>query len=58
MYTDQNQVSVWAAAALDRFTATGILSGYGDGSIRPQANATRAEVATVLLRALSIAGEQ
>lgn len=56
-YTDRNHISVWAKAALDRASAVGLLMGYKDGSIRPQANATRAEAVTVLLRALSVNGD-
>lgn len=55
-YTDRGQISIWAMAAVERASAAGILLGYKDGSIRPQANATRAEAVTVLLRALSETG--
>ena len=32
----------------------GLLGGYPDGTLRPQANATRAEVSVVLLRLISL----
>jgi hypothetical protein len=32
--------------------AKGIISGYPDGSFKPQANASRAEAATMIIKAL------
>ncbi|MEW6726668.1 MAG: S-layer homology domain-containing protein, partial [Bacillota bacterium] len=44
----------WAHAAVAELAARGIVSGYADGSFRPQAPVTRAELACLLTRALDL----
>lgn len=42
----------WYTAPVERAAGLGITSGYGDGSFRPDAPVTRAEMSALLLRAL------
>ena len=49
-YTDADQVSDWAYEAVAWMTANGLLIGRQNHDVDPLANATRAEVATVLAR--------
>ena len=48
-YPDGNAVSAWAENALLWATQNGIISGI-DGMLTPQGQATRAQVATMLMR--------
>lgn len=48
--------SHWAKEAVNTAKSTGIISGYSDGSFRPQENATRAEAVTVINRLLNYIG--
>ncbi|OMF98804.1 Ig-like domain-containing protein [Paenibacillus sp. FSL R7-0337] len=45
----------WAQAAIERMSQAGIISGYEDGSFRPDQTLTRAEAVTIVNRALGIA---
>ena len=49
-YPDSSSVSDWAAQAMAWAVDTGIIIGTGAGTLNPQGNATRAEVAAVLAR--------
>ena len=49
-YTDAFSVSGWAMAAMQWACGAGILNGKGDGTLAPADNASRAEVATMLMR--------
>lgn len=40
----------WAAAAVQRWSRSGVISGYGDGSFRPDQQVTRAEFAAIMNR--------
>ncbi len=53
-FTDLADVSEWARAPLAAAAAKGLISGYKDGTVRPKANATRAEAAAVVQRALQL----
>ncbi|AKX94984.1 S-layer homology domain-containing protein [Neomoorella thermoacetica] len=44
----------WAADAVDRLVETGVVSGYPDGTFRPDLEVTRAEIAAILVRALKL----
>ena len=44
-------------AAIEALAGMGIVNGMGDGSFRPNASLTRAELATILVRALDLAPE-
>ena len=49
-YGDVESISAWATEAMTWACGTGVLTGNPDGTLAPKANATRAEVATMLLR--------
>ena len=49
-YPDSGSVSNWAAQAMAWAVDTGIIIGTGAGTLNPQGNATRAEVAAMLAR--------
>ena len=50
-YADAFEVSEWAVPAMQWACGAGIINGTGDGStLTPQGNATRAQVATMLMR--------
>ena len=51
-FIDANDAS-WAATALQTMLDRGIMSGYEDNTIRPNNNATRQEVAKMLVEAFS-----
>ncbi|KAI7261476.1 hypothetical protein KC345_g9732 [Hortaea werneckii] len=40
----------WAAHAVQRWSQSGVISGYGDGSFRPENQVTRAEFAAIINR--------
>ena len=48
-FTDASNVSAWAVPAMQWAVSQGLIQG-SNGLLRPQANASRAEVATILLR--------
>ena len=52
IYKDNAQISDWAREGLRWANATGLITGRTVNTIDPQGNATRAEVATVLMRFL------
>lgn len=45
----------WAQAAIERMSQAGIITGYEDGTFRPDQTLTRAEAVTIVNRALDIA---
>lgn len=51
-FADADSVAPWAAEMLWRSVAAGLVSGYADGTVRPQGRITRAETATVVVRLL------
>lgn len=48
-YADENLIAAYAAPAVDWARANGIMSGKENNRFDPQGNATRAEVATILM---------
>ncbi|MGU3471658.1 choice-of-anchor I family protein [Paenibacillus sp. D51F] len=44
----------WAADSIREASAQGLLTGYGDGSFRPNAPVTRLELTAMLLRAMGV----
>jgi hypothetical protein len=48
--SDAAGISPYAADAFKWAIDAGIITGYDDNTVRPQNNATRAEVATILMR--------
>ncbi|AOY75628.1 S-layer homology domain-containing protein [Clostridium formicaceticum] len=52
--TFQDVVGHWGEKYITPLVATGAIKGYPDGSFRPNANITRAEFATVLVKAFDL----
>ena len=50
LFSDANNVSAWAKDAMRWAVANGIVTGMSNGTLAPQATATRAQVATILMR--------
>ena len=53
-FTDTAEIGAWARAAVAQAVEAGIVTGYGDGSFRPAATITRAEMAVMIARAADI----
>ena len=49
-FTDTDKISGYAITALRWANAAGIVGGYGDGTLLPRGNATRAQAAALLQR--------
>jgi len=49
-FKDAGIIPNWARAAMGRVVSAGILRGYEDGSLRPAANLSRAEMAVLIKR--------
>ena len=49
-FTDSSAIQSWAAEYVSTLSTMGILTGFDDGSFRPDAAMTRAQVATVLYK--------
>ena len=52
-FTDQDEFSDNYAEAAEVLTGMGVIQGYDDGSFLPQRNITRAQVATMIYRAVT-----
>lgn len=52
------QTNDWFGGAVEAAAASGIVSGYEDGTFKPNQTITRQEVAVILSRALAFAGYQ
>ncbi len=52
-FVDSSSISSWAREAMAAATEHGIMNGYPDDTVRPQAGATRAEAVTVIVNALN-----
>ena len=50
LFVDSEQVSSYAIEALNWAVGTGLISGIGNNTIAPQGTASRAQVATILMR--------
>ena len=48
-FTDASDISAWAVSAMQWAVGQGLIQG-SNGLLRPQANDSRAEVATILMR--------
>jgi hypothetical protein len=53
-FADNDKISSWAADAVATASQNKIITGYPDNSFQPQAEATRAEAATVIIKALAL----
>ena len=54
--TDMDGAAAFSKGALRWAFAVGVISGYGDGTIKPQGTATRAEVAQVFINLQTVLG--
>ncbi|WP_238178037.1 InlB B-repeat-containing protein [Paenibacillus contaminans] len=50
-FTDERDIASWAKKAIAQAVQAGIVSGYDDGSFRPAASISRAELAVMIARA-------
>ncbi|CAH0119226.1 hypothetical protein PAE9249_01725 [Paenibacillus sp. CECT 9249] len=46
----------WAGDAMRRWTELGVIQGYGDGTVRPNENVSRAQFAAIMNRMLGLQG--
>ncbi|PWW01251.1 putative repeat protein (TIGR02543 family) [Paenibacillus cellulosilyticus] len=53
-FTDTAKIGSWAQKAVAQAVQAGIINGYADGSFRPDAEITRAEMAMMLANALHL----
>ncbi len=49
-FSDKADIAKWAKAAVDTASSVGLISGMGDGTFAPNANATRAQAASLIYR--------
>ena len=49
-FADSESVAPWAKENLEKALAAGLISGYDDGTLRPEGAITRAEAATIVVR--------
>ncbi len=52
--TDKDQISSWAVEGINWAYNIGVIKGYGDGSVKPNGTATRAEVAQIFLNFFAV----
>ena len=50
VFSDADQISSWASGAMKWAVGSGMIGGKGDGVLDPSGSATRAEIATILMR--------
>ncbi len=50
--------SHWAKAGIEKLVATQVIKGYQDGTFKPNNNITRAEFASLLVKAFNLSSEQ
>lgn len=53
-FSDHEKVNDYAAEALSWAVENGLVSGMGDGTLNPQGNATRAQLAVILQRFINV----
>lgn len=53
-FSDSSKLASWSVGAVGATVAQGIISGYEDGTFKPEALVTRAEAVTILDRALQV----
>ncbi|MEC0128398.1 polysaccharide lyase family 8 super-sandwich domain-containing protein [Paenibacillus pabuli] len=56
-FTDEAKIGGWSKQEITNAVEAGIVSGYADGSFRPNARITRAEMAAMIARALKHSAE-
>lgn len=53
-FSDDQQIGSWAKQAIAQAVQLGVVTGYGDGSFRPDQQISRAEMAVMIARALGL----
>lgn len=53
-FKDANEIESWATESVELMRLSGIITGVGNGYFKPQDNASRAEIATVITRLLPV----
>ncbi|MGC5325448.1 S-layer homology domain-containing protein [Brevibacillus sp. SYSU BS000544] len=53
-FRDKAQIPGWASESMQTAVKAGLLKGYSDNTIRPNQNVNRAEMITILVRALQL----
>ena len=53
-FVDANEVSSWAIDYVATAIEEGILTGYGDGTLKPRKTVTRGEMVAIIIRALGV----
>ncbi|MBN6187686.1 S-layer homology domain-containing protein [Aneurinibacillus sp. BA2021] len=53
-FTDNDQIGAWARQSVAKAVNADLVSGYGDGSFRPNVQITRVEMAVMIARALKL----
>jgi hypothetical protein len=56
-FNDDADIANYATEAIAKFFESGIIAGKGNGIFDPKGNATRAEVATMLMRLIEAVTE-
>lgn len=51
-FTDESQISLWAKESIDIASSNNVIGGYPNGNFGPKQNATRAEAAAIVVKAL------
>lgn len=52
--SDAADISAYAKEAINKMCANGIISGFGDGTVRPKENAQRAQTAQLIYKAIML----
>lgn len=55
-FTDAGDISAWAAESVALAVRYGLITGFADGTFRPQDPTTRAQAAVLIARLLALAG--
>ena len=53
-FSDHEQISDWAIGYVSGCVSLGLIQGYSDGTIKPSANATRAQAAVIMNRLINL----
>jgi hypothetical protein len=51
VFKDKDKIGIWAVKSVQQAVKLGIISGYADGTFRPNANITHAEMISMVIRA-------